>query len=162
VTSFDQITKDAAVQEKLQEAYGTVADIDPFEGGMAEDHVAGSDLGPLFTTVIADRFNRLRAGDRFFYQNESWNADEHDQPRRHEPRGRGLRPRTGVAPPSARPSCRRRGDCLGAIDGRRDDLLRRRPGQTDHEAAAPARLALCGVSASPDPPWTWNLNSRAS
>ena len=43
---------------------------------MAEDHVAGSDLGPLFTKIIADQFNRLRAGDRFFYQNESWNADE--------------------------------------------------------------------------------------
>ena len=43
---------------------------------MAEDHVAGSDLGPLFTTIIADQFNRLRAGDRFFYLNESWNADE--------------------------------------------------------------------------------------
>jgi hypothetical protein len=50
--------------------------IDPFEGGLAEDHVAGSDMGPLFTRIIADQFNRLRAGDRFFYQNESWNADE--------------------------------------------------------------------------------------
>jgi hypothetical protein len=43
---------------------------------MAEDHVAGSDLGPLFTKIIADQFNRLRAGDRFFYLNESWNRDE--------------------------------------------------------------------------------------
>ncbi len=43
---------------------------------MAEDHVAGSDLGPLFTTIIADQFNRLQAGDRFFYLNESWNPDE--------------------------------------------------------------------------------------
>jgi peroxidase len=76
VTNFAQITSNVAVQQELQKAYGTVNNIDPFEGGMAEDHVAGSDLGPLFTTIIADQFNRLRAGDRFFYLNESWNADE--------------------------------------------------------------------------------------
>ena len=76
VTSFAQITSNVTVQKELQKAYGTVQAIDPFEGGLAEDHVAGSDLGPLFTRIIADQFNRLRAGDRFFYQNESWNADE--------------------------------------------------------------------------------------
>ena len=76
MTSFAQITSNVAVQQELQKAYGTVNNIDPFEGGMAEDHVAGSDLGPLFTKIIADQFNRLRAGDRFFYLNESWNADE--------------------------------------------------------------------------------------
>jgi hypothetical protein len=76
VTSFAQITSNVTVQKELQEAYGSVANIDPFEGGLAEDHVAGSDLGPLFTTIIANQFTRLRAGDRFFYLNESWNADE--------------------------------------------------------------------------------------
>jgi hypothetical protein len=76
VTSFAQITSNVAVQQELQKAYGTVDNIDPYEGGLAEDHVAGSDLGPLFTAIIADQFNRLRAGDRFFYLNESWNADE--------------------------------------------------------------------------------------
>ena len=76
VTSFAQITSNVTVQQELQKAYGSVNNIDPFEGGMAEDHVAGSDLGPLFTRIIADQFSRLRAGDRFFYLNESWNADE--------------------------------------------------------------------------------------
>jgi hypothetical protein len=76
VTSFAQITSNVQVQQELQKAYGTVDNIDPFEGGLAEDHVAGSDMGPLFTRIIADQFSRLRAGDRFFYLNESWNADE--------------------------------------------------------------------------------------
>jgi hypothetical protein len=76
VTSFAQITSNVAVQQELQKAYGTVNNIDPFEGGMAEDHPAGSDLGTLFTRIIGDQFNRLRAGDRFFYLNESWNAGE--------------------------------------------------------------------------------------
>jgi hypothetical protein len=76
VSSFAQITSNVAVQQELLKAYGTVDTIDPFEGGMAEDRVAGSDLGPLFTKIIADQFYRLSAGDRFFYQNESWNSDE--------------------------------------------------------------------------------------
>jgi hypothetical protein len=76
LTSFAQITSNVTVQQELEKAYENVNNIDPFEGGMAEDHVAGSDLGPLFTRIIADQFNRLRAGDRFFYLNESWNADE--------------------------------------------------------------------------------------
>jgi hypothetical protein len=76
VTSFAQITSNVQVQQELQKAYGSVANIDPFEGGLAEDHVAGSDMGPLFTKIIADQFNRLRAGDRFFYLNEPWTPDE--------------------------------------------------------------------------------------
>jgi hypothetical protein len=76
VTSFAQITSNVSVQQELQKAYGTVNNIDPFEGGLAEDHVAGSDMGSLFTTIIADQFSRLRAGDRFFYLNESWSPGE--------------------------------------------------------------------------------------
>jgi hypothetical protein len=76
VTSFAQITSNVTVQKELQKAYGTVDQIDPFEGGLAEDHLAGSDLGTLITKIIADQFNRLRVGDRFFYLNESWNTDE--------------------------------------------------------------------------------------
>jgi len=76
VTSFAQITSNATVQQELQAVYGTVDNIDPFEGGMAEDHVAGSDMGPLFTRIIADQFTRLRDGDRFFYLNQTFNQDE--------------------------------------------------------------------------------------
>jgi hypothetical protein len=76
VTSFAQITSNVTVQQELQEAYGTVDNIDPFEGGMAEDLAPGSSMGTLFTTILADQFTRLRAGDRFFYFNESWTRAE--------------------------------------------------------------------------------------
>ena len=33
-------------------------------------------MGPLFTTILADQFTRLRDGDRFFYLNETFNQDE--------------------------------------------------------------------------------------
>jgi hypothetical protein len=76
VTSFAQITKDTAVQAQLEQVYGTVDAIDPFEGGLAEDHVRGSDMGALFTRILADQFTRLRDGDRFFFRNESFTAEE--------------------------------------------------------------------------------------
>jgi hypothetical protein len=76
VTSFAQITSNAQVQQALKNAYGSVKNIDPFEGGLAEDHVAGSDVGPLFQQIMVDQFTRLRDGDSFFYLNESFTQEE--------------------------------------------------------------------------------------
>jgi hypothetical protein len=76
VTSFAQITSNVQVQQELQKAYGNVGNIDPFEGGLAEDHVPGSDMGQLFTAILVKQFSALENGDRFFYLNESWNAEE--------------------------------------------------------------------------------------
>jgi peroxidase len=76
VTSFSQITSNVTVQKELQAAYGNVNNIDAFEGGLAEDPVAGSDVGPLFQTIMVNQFTRLRDGDRFFYLNESFTPAE--------------------------------------------------------------------------------------
>jgi hypothetical protein len=76
VTNFSQITSDVRVQQELQAVYGSVDKIDAFEGGLAENHVPGSDMGPLFTRILADQFTRLRDGDRFFYLNQSFNPEE--------------------------------------------------------------------------------------
>src|SRR5205085_7191047 len=46
-----------------------VNNIDLWVGGLAEDHVPGGSLGPTFTRIIADQFQRLRDGDRLWYQN---------------------------------------------------------------------------------------------
>jgi hypothetical protein len=42
--------------------------IDPWVGGLAEDRAPGSSVGPLFRRVTADRLERVRDGDRFWYQ----------------------------------------------------------------------------------------------
>lgn len=76
VTSFADITKNIQVQQALQQAYGSVDNIDAFEGGLAEDHVPGSDVGPLFQAIMVDQFTRLRDGDRFFYLNENFSPSE--------------------------------------------------------------------------------------
>jgi peroxidase len=69
VTSFAEITSDPQLQASLQSLYGSVNNIDLWVGGLAEDHVAGSTVGPLFRTILSDQFERLRDGDRFWYQN---------------------------------------------------------------------------------------------
>jgi hypothetical protein len=69
VTSFAQITSNVAVQQELQSLYGTVDNIDAYVGGLAEDHVAGGSVGPLFRAILVDQFTRLRDGDRYWYQN---------------------------------------------------------------------------------------------
>jgi hypothetical protein len=76
VTSFAQITSNVQVQAELEQAYGSVDNIDAFEGGLAEDHVPGADVGPLFRAMMVDQFTRLRDGDRFFYLNEHFNPNE--------------------------------------------------------------------------------------
>jgi hypothetical protein len=76
VTSFAQITSNVQVQQKLQQLYGSVDNIDAFVGALAEDHVPGADVGPLTKAVLVNQFTRLRDGDRLFYLNQSWNREE--------------------------------------------------------------------------------------
>lgn len=68
VTSFAQITSDVALQNKLQALYGNVNNIDAWVGALAENHVPGSSTGALLRKVLVDQFERLRDGDRFWYQ----------------------------------------------------------------------------------------------
>src|SRR5262249_11890786 len=68
VTDFSQITANADVQARLRELYGSVDNIDAWVGALAEGHVAGSSTGPLIRRVLADQFQRLRDGDRFWYE----------------------------------------------------------------------------------------------
>jgi hypothetical protein len=69
-TSFSQITADPVLQQNLQSVYGTVDQLDLFIGGLAEKHAPGADVGPTFQAIIADQFEALRTGDRFFWQNQ--------------------------------------------------------------------------------------------
>jgi hypothetical protein len=75
VKGFKGITSDVEMQKKLKDAYGSVDNIDLFTGGLAEDHLTGSSLGPTFTKILVDQFTRTRDGDRLWHEN-SLNADE--------------------------------------------------------------------------------------
>lgn len=68
LASFAQITSNTELQQTLKSLYGSVDNIDLWVGMLAEDHAAGASVGQLAKTVIADQFQRLRDGDRFWYQ----------------------------------------------------------------------------------------------
>jgi hypothetical protein len=68
VTQFSQITSDASLAAQLEATYGDVNSVDAWVGGLAENHVSGGSLGPLFTRVIVDQFTRLRSGDRLYFE----------------------------------------------------------------------------------------------
>jgi peroxidase len=68
VKNFSEITKNTELQKKLKDLYGNVNNIDLWVGGLSEDHVVGSSVGPTFRKIIADQFERLRDGDRYWYQ----------------------------------------------------------------------------------------------
>lgn len=68
VTSFADITSDVELQQKLEQLFGDVNNIDVFVGGLVEDPVAGSQLGELFHAIVLDQFLRVRDGDRFWYE----------------------------------------------------------------------------------------------
>ncbi|GAB0490753.1 hypothetical protein MMPV_001990 [Pyropia vietnamensis] len=66
--TFYDITTNADTAERLAAAYrGNLNDVDAFVGGLAEDHVPGGSVGPLFAAALVDQFHRLAVGDRFFY-----------------------------------------------------------------------------------------------
>ena len=70
VSHFSEITSDPELQQALEDAYHSVEKVDLWVGGLAEDHVAGSSLGETFQSILVDQFERLRDGDRFWYQNQ--------------------------------------------------------------------------------------------
>ena len=70
--SFTQLTQDPVLQHHLKAIYGTIDKVDLFIGGLAEDHASGAMVGPTFQTIIARQFHALRAGDRFFWQNQGF------------------------------------------------------------------------------------------
>jgi peroxidase len=67
VSSFAQITSDPELQSRLQATYGNVNNVDLWVGGLAENHLPGSSLGPTFQRIVADQFSRSRDGDSYFY-----------------------------------------------------------------------------------------------
>lgn len=74
--SFSDITKNEEVQTKLASVYPTVDDVDPIIGILAEDHLPNLAVGETVRAIWMDQFTRLRDGDRFWYENNQFTAQE--------------------------------------------------------------------------------------
>lgn len=67
---FSQLTEDPVLQKSLADVYGSIDNVDLFIGGLAEAHAPGALVGPTFQAIIAQQFEALRSGDRFFWRNQ--------------------------------------------------------------------------------------------
>jgi len=72
VWDFADITSDTKLAKDLAACYGEVSKVDPWIGSLAEDHLPGSNVGELMFAVLKDQFERLRDGDRFWYENDPY------------------------------------------------------------------------------------------
>ena len=80
VSSFGEITDDAAMAAALTALYGHPDTADQFVVALAERHPANSSLGELVQAVLKDQFERVRDGDAFWYEIDpdlqTWPAPE--------------------------------------------------------------------------------------
>ena len=65
---FSEITKDVPTRMHLMEIYTDIDNIDPWVGMLAEDYMPGAIMGSTLMTIIEQQFQRLRDGDRFYYE----------------------------------------------------------------------------------------------
>lgn len=68
LSRFDQVAHDPRIAAELTTLYRSVDDIDLWVGSMAEQHAPGAMVGPTTRAILAEQFERLRDGDRFFYK----------------------------------------------------------------------------------------------
>nr|CAD7588585.1 unnamed protein product [Timema genevievae] len=72
--TFDDLRNEISsesVRNTLKELYGHPGNIDVWVGGILEDQMDGAKIGPTFRCLLVEQFKRLRAGDRFWYENPS-------------------------------------------------------------------------------------------
>jgi peroxidase len=73
-SDFTQITNDQGTVAALEKAFGSVDKVDLWTGGLSENHAEGAMVGQTFQEIIARQFENLRDGDRFWYQEQGFDA----------------------------------------------------------------------------------------
>ncbi|XP_039320734.2 putative oxidoreductase PXDNL isoform X2 [Saimiri boliviensis] len=61
--------KDSEIRQKLRKLYSSPGDIDLWPALMVEDLIPGTRVGPTLMCLFVTQFQRLRDGDRFWYEN---------------------------------------------------------------------------------------------
>ncbi len=70
IESFDDPIWKGDFGEKLAQVYDSPDDVDLWVGGLAEKETGDSIVGETFTLIMKDQYERLRDGDRFWYESK--------------------------------------------------------------------------------------------
>ncbi len=76
LSSFSELTDDVEDAEAMEDLFGSIDNVDPWVGMLAEPHLEGGLFGNLVTTIMEKQFQALREGDRFFYENMDFSNEE--------------------------------------------------------------------------------------
>ena len=68
--SFLELTGDATEAASMQGVYGSVNDVDPWVGMLAEKHMPDALFGETIMEIMEQQFFALREGDRFYFEND--------------------------------------------------------------------------------------------
>ena len=74
--SLSEISSNVDDIAVLEDLYGSVDRLDAWVGKLAEDHMPSSMFGNTIMAIMADQFQRLRDGDKFFYLNDTALSEE--------------------------------------------------------------------------------------
>lgn len=77
IDSFDDPIWQGDFGQKLAMVYDSPDEVDLWVGGLAEQHNGDSLIGETMNTLLAQQFHDLRAGDRFWYENQFSGQDLH-------------------------------------------------------------------------------------
>ncbi len=74
--SFDELAENSEDAELMEMIYGDIDNVDAWVGMLIEPHVEGALFGNLVTTLMERQFQALREGDRFYFENMDFSAEE--------------------------------------------------------------------------------------
>lgn len=69
-SDFQELSRDVDLAEKLKSVYHTIDKVDPWVGMLCEPPVEDSAVGESLQVILVDQFERLRDGDRFWFEND--------------------------------------------------------------------------------------------
>uniref|UniRef100_A0AAQ5YZA5 Eosinophil peroxidase n=1 Tax=Amphiprion ocellaris TaxID=80972 RepID=A0AAQ5YZA5_AMPOC len=70
LTQLAEVLNNTDLAKRLLHLYGTTDNIDLWLGGVSEPFVRGGRVGPLFACLIATQFQKIREGDRFWWEHD--------------------------------------------------------------------------------------------
>lgn len=76
ISEFSDLCSTVEVANLIEEIYGSIDNIDPWVGMLAEDHLPGSLFGELVMKILESQFRVLRDGDRFYFENDNGLSSE--------------------------------------------------------------------------------------
>lgn len=98
-----QVLNNNRLARDLIRLYRTPRNIDVWVGGVAEPFVDGGRVGPLFACLIATQFQRIRQGDRLWWENDKVFTEDQRESLRQASLSRIICDNTGIAKVPAKP-----------------------------------------------------------